>query len=126
MIKQIKIGNKEYGIKSSAFTIFAYKNETGRDFLKDINEINNIYNKIQKLPKEEQPSFWMEEITGIIEKALKLCYVMIKEYDKSFSLNYEEWLGELDNIFEDNSWIIEVVKVGTSPFQGRVSNSPNK
>lgn len=126
MIKQIKIGNKEYGIKSSAFTIFAYKNETGRDLLKDINEINNIYNKIKKLPKDEQSSFWMEEITGIIEKALKLCYVMIKEYDKSFPLNYEEWLGELDNIFKDNSWIIEVVKVGTSPFQRRVPNSPNK
>ena len=38
MQKKIKIGNKEYLMSASAFTQFAYKNETGRSFLKDIKQ----------------------------------------------------------------------------------------
>ena len=38
MRKIIKIGGKEYTIKSSAYTQFKYKNDTGRKFLKECFE----------------------------------------------------------------------------------------
>lgn len=125
MLKNIKIGSKDFTIKSSAYTMFAYKNDTGRDLLKDIGDINKKYKSISKLSKEDQEEKWMEEITGIVENALKLAYTMIKEFDKNF-VAYDEWLGNLDNLFEDNNWILEVIEAGMTPFSGRLQNSQNK
>lgn len=125
MLKIIKIGSKDFTIKSSAYTMFAYKNDTGRDLLKDIGDINKKYKSISKLSKEDQEEKWMEEITGIVENALKLAYTMIKEADKNFGA-YDEWLKGLDNLFEDSNWILEVIEAGMTPFSGGVQNPQNK
>ena len=42
MQKQIKIGEKEYLMKASAYTTFAYKDTTGRSLFKDIQKLSNI------------------------------------------------------------------------------------
>ena len=119
MLKTVNIGKKDYVLKSSAYTIFAYKNETGRDLLSDLNSINEKYIKISKLTEEEQNSSWMTEITGIIENTLKIAHIMIRENDKSFK-EYNEWLKDIEELLENPNWIMEVLEVGIAPFQGRV------
>ena len=119
MLKTVNIGNKDYVLKSSAYTIFAYKNETGRDLLVDLNSINEKYIKISKLTEEEQNSAWMNEITGIIENSLKIAHIMIRENDKTFK-EYKEWLKDIDELLENPNWIMEVLEVGIAPFRGRI------
>ena len=46
---------------------------------------------------------------------------MIKEQDKSFK-PYEEWLKDLDYLFDDINWIMEVLQLAMTPFQGRVQS----
>ena len=126
MVKTVKIGSKEYNLKSSAFTMFSYKNETGRDLLKDLEQLNTTVSKINKLSEEEQASAWLTEFTPIIEKALKITHIMIKEQDKSF-MEYEEWLKDIDCLFNgEMSWITEVIEVAIAPFFGRIQNSQNR
>ena len=72
MQKNITIDNKEYSIKSSAFTMFSYKNETGRDLLEDLNLINEKFKSISAKAKEEQSNEWMKELTGILKNILKV------------------------------------------------------
>lgn len=122
MIKTIKIGDKSYDMKSSAFTMFAYKNETGRNLLDDINYINNKYQEIGKLDEKEQESALMLEITGIVEKTLKLAYIMYKEQNKEV-VSYDDWLKELDNMLENVDWIMEVLELGMSPFRRGIFNA---
>ena len=119
MLKTVNIGKKDYVLKSSAYTIFAYKNETGRDLLVDLNSINEKYIKISKLTEEEQNSAWMNEITGIIENTLKIAHIMIRENDKTFK-EYKEWLKDIDELLENPNWIMEVLEVGIAPFRGRI------
>lgn len=119
MLKTVNIGKKDYVLKSSAYTIFAYKNETGRDLLVDLNSINEKYIKISKLTEEEQNSAWMNEITGIIENALKIAHIMIRENDKTFK-EYNEWLKDIDELLENPNWIMEVLEVGIAPFRGKI------
>lgn len=122
MVRTIKIGYKSYDLKASAYTMFLYKDKTGRNLLEDIGYINEKYNAIIKLQEDEQSNAWLGELTGIIEKILKLAHLMIQEQNPSFK-SYEEWLKELDYLMDDTSWIMEVLEVGISPFCGRVSNS---
>ena len=119
LVNAVNIGKKEYVLKSSAYTIFAYKNETGRDLLVDLNSINEKYIKISKLTEEEQNSAWMNEITGIIENTLKIAHIMIRENDKTFK-EYNEWLKDIDELLENPNWIMEVLEVGIAPFRGRI------
>lgn len=123
MVKTVKIGNKEYDLKSSAYTMFKYKNDMNRDLLKDISMINDKYTEISNLPKEEQDIKWISEISGILDMALHLAYIMIQEQDSSFTVSYENWLKELDALCEDTEWIPNVLEVGISPFLGRIQNS---
>ena len=123
MEKTIKISNQEYVIKSSAYTMFAYKDFTGRDLLNDVQSLKNMYYEINKLPtKEERDNAWMEKSTSIIKMGLKMCYVMIKEKDKSF-VSYEEWLESLDNLFDNTEWLMDTMEVAMSPFQRKLHNA---
>lgn len=123
MVKRIRIGSTEYDMKSSAYTVFAYKDQMGRDLLADISTINDKYTEISKLPEEAQTGAWLNEITGVIEIALKLAYIMIKEQNKQFK-EYDEWLKEIDAITgTGNSWIQEVMELAIAPFLGRIQSS---
>lgn len=122
MIKNVKIGKEEYTLKSSAFTIFAYKDQTGRDLLSDINAINIKYSEIANLSEQEQNNIWMNEITSIIEHTLKIAHIMIKEANSNFK-DYNDWLKDLEELLENPNWIMEVLEVGIAPFQGRVQEN---
>ncbi len=121
MIKTIKIGSNEYNMKSSAFTPFKYKSDYGTDLLKDIGKLNTKNKEISKLPKNQQDEAWLNELSDILEMALKIAYTMITEYKKDFK-PYENWLEEIDNLFNNTEWIKEVMELAMSTFRGRVSN----
>lgn len=125
MIKTIKIGSNNYDLKSSAYTMFAYKNETGRSLISDVNTLYKKFSKIQELSQEEQNDLMLEEMDDLSEKTLKLAYIMICEQNKGFK-SYDEFLREIDSLYENVDWILEVLELGMTPFQGRVSNTSIK
>ena len=122
MVRTIKIGNNTYDLKSSAYTMFAYKDITGRDLLKDINELNKKYSKIQK---QKDNMAWLDEIMDVIEKVLKLAHIMIKEQKPEFK-EYKDWLKDIEGMLDDTTWIMDVLEVGLSPFRGGILSAPKQ
>lgn len=123
MEKIINISGKDFKIKSSAFTPFSYKNETGRDLIKDINLVNKLNNEISAIEDEDkQNEKWLDELSGILEMVLKMTHVMIKEADKSI-MSFEDWLKSLDDIMGNTAWVNTVLEVGLAPISGRLQNN---
>lgn len=117
MVKTIKIGDKTYDMKSSAFTPFKYENDYGRDLLQDINSINKKQVQISKLKtEEEQNTAWLDEMGSIMKMAFQIAYVMICESNPGFK-SYEEWLKELDHAFDNPTWVQEVLGLAMSTFR---------
>lgn len=108
MKKQVKIGEKEYFMKSSAYTQFKYKNDTGRKLLADIQTIT----KLQGIDNEEM----LGEMDDLIEILLRLSYTMIEEADPKQVSSYENFLKETDGIFDNQDWIMDVIELATSPI----------
>lgn len=108
MKKQVKIGEKEYFMKSSAYTQFKYKNDTGRKLLADIQEIT----KLEKVKETEV----LGEMDDVIEILLRIAYVMIDEADTNQVESYEAFLKETDGIFDNQDWIMDVITLATSPI----------
>lgn len=122
MVKTVKIGDKEFNLKSSAFTPFKYENEYGSDLLKDINSINVKQKEISKLATEEERSdAWINEIGGIMKMALRIAYTLIQEYDEKVA-PYETWLKSLDHVFGEYEWMQEVMECAMSTFQRRMGD----
>ena len=72
MKKIIKIDGKDYTMQASAYTQFAYKNETGRSLLKDLQDISELQN-------QSGDTIDFDVIDKITEPVLKIAYVMIQE-----------------------------------------------
>lgn len=125
MVRTVRIGSKDYNMRSSAFTPFKYKNDYGSDMLKDINKLNKTNMEIAKLPAEEQEQAWLDEIGNIMEMALHMAYCMITEQDKGF-MPYDKWLQEIESLFDNTSWIMEVMECAMSTFHGRVQEDISK
>jgi len=117
MRKIIKIGGKEYTIKSSAYTQFKYKNDTGRKFLNDLQNIAQIVDKSQAIQIDK-----FDDLTDIL---LRIAFVMIEEADKTQVTSFEDFLKSIDGLFDDVEWINEVVEVATSPLSGRIQVPQN-
>lgn len=103
-MKTIKIGGKEYEMKASAFTQFAYKNETGRSFLKDIQKLSEV------------DTTDLEVIYDILEPLLDIAYVMIKEANPDQVNNKEDFYKGIESLFDDVKWIEEVINLAISPI----------
>lgn len=114
MKKIINIDGKDYTMKSSAFTQFAYKNLTGRSFLKDIELVVNNIDK-------------MKEDIGVldifIEPILDMSYVMIKEADETQVKTKEDFLLSIDNLFKDLQWITDVEEIALAPLSGQLQEN---
>jgi len=104
MEKIIRISNKDYKMKASALTQFSYKNETGRSFLSDLQKLTNI------------DSDNVETLDNVTELILKMAYIMIKEADKNQVVNYEEFLGNIENLYDETAWIEEVLQLACTPL----------
>lgn len=108
MKKIIKIGDKEYTLKSSAYTQFKYRNDTGRKMLQDLQDLT----KLQDAKEDEM----LGEIEDITEVVLKMAYVMIEEADPSQVSSYDEFLKSIESLYDNIDWINEVVELATSPL----------
>lgn len=113
MKKIITIDGKEYEMKSSAYTQFAYKNLTGRSLLKDIQNISNIADKVQED---------MSVIDEITEPLLDISYVMIQEANQEQVKTKEEFYKSINSIFENQEWIQEVMTLAINPLSGQLQN----
>ena len=109
MEKTIKISDKEFKMKSSAYTQFAYKNETGRGLMNDLQELTKI--DMDNLDSN------LAVIDTLNNLVLRMAYVMIKEADKNQVGSFEEFLKELDSLYENIDWLNDVVTLAISPLQ---------
>lgn len=116
MKKIITINGKEYNAKSSAYTQFKYKNDTGRRMISDLQELAKLNDKSE----EEQVSY----VEDLLEIVLKMAYIMIEEADSSQLTSYEDFLKELDGVFDDQQWIADVVELASSPLSRGIKTSP--
>lgn len=108
MKKTITINGKNYIAKSSAYTQFKYRDDTGRRMLSDLQEIS----KLQEKPEEEQLNY----VEELLEITLKMAFIMIQEADSSQVTSYDEFLKNLDGVFDNQDWISEVVELAISPI----------
>lgn len=116
MKKIIRIGDTEYQMKSSAYTQFAYKNETGKSFLSDIQKIINFQNT-----KEENSLVIFEEMNEIL---LRIAYVMIKEADENQVQDYETFLKSIDSLNYSNSQILtDIIQLACNPLSGQLQTN---
>lgn len=107
MEKTIKLCNKEYKLKSSAYTQFAYQNETGRGLMSDLQELTKL--NINELDN-------LEVIDKLNTMVLKMAYVMIKEADKTQVGSFEDFLKSLDHLYQDTEWINDTIETAISPL----------
>lgn len=119
MKRIIKIGNKEYEMKSSAYTQFKYKNDTGRKLLKDLQSLTQLQDK-----EESETIASIDDLTDIV---LRISYVMIEEADPSQVTTFEDFLKGIDGLFDNTEWINEVISLAVAPIsRGIQTTSPQK
>ena len=119
MKRIIKIGNKEYEMKSSAYTQFKYKNDTGRKLLEDLQNLTQLQDK-----EESETIASIDDLTDIV---LRISYVMIEEADPSQVKSFEDFLKGIDGLFDDTEWINEVISLAVAPIsRGIQTTSPQK
>lgn len=114
MKKLIKIDNKEYLMKSSAYTQFAYKNETGRSFLSDLQEIAKLKNKDNK---------GADDLDKITELILKISYVMIQEADQSQVQDYDSFIKGIENLYDNPQWIEDIIVLASTPISRQLQKA---
>ena len=119
MKKIVKIGDKEYSMKSSAYTQFKYKDVTGRRMLEDIQKLSEIRN----MSEEEQ----VGQVEDLMELLLRMAYIMAEEADKTQVSSYEDFLKGIDGLFDTTDWVNEVIELAASPISRGIQGlSPNK
>ena len=119
MKRIIKIGNKEYEMKSSAYTQFKYKNDTGRKLLEDLQNLTQLQDK-----EESEMIASIDDLTDIV---LRISYVMIEEADSKQVTTFEDFLKGIDGLFDNTDWINEVISLAVAPIsRGIQTTSPQK
>lgn len=117
MEKKLKICGQEYDAKASFLTQVKYYEQFGKDFAEAIANIND---RLVSLSKEKESINYIRVFGAISIDATRLAYVMIKEANPTF-MEYEEWIGQLDGLYDETEWISEVVKLGFSVFRRTLS-----
>lgn len=113
MKKIITIDGKEYEMKSSAYTQFAYKNLTGRSLLKDIQNISNVADNI------ENDLSLLDKIT---EPLLDISFVMIQEADANQVKTKEDFYKSIESLYNDYDWINDVITLAVNPLSRQLQN----
>lgn len=115
MERIIRISNKDYKMKASALTQFSYRDETGRSFLNDLQKLTEL--------KDNSDVSALDNMTEVI---LKIAYIMVKEADKSQVMNYDDFLGNIESLYDDSLWFQEVLELACSPLSGQLQTNQNK
>lgn len=116
MKKVVKIGDKEYAMKSSAYTQFKYKNDTGRRMLDDIQKVSKIAN----MSEEEQ----IAQLDDLIELLLRMAYIMAEEMDSKQVTTFEDFLKSIEGLFDNIDWVNDVIELASSPISRGIQGLP--
>lgn len=114
MKKIINIDGKDYTMKSSAYTQFAYRNMTNRSLLKDLQHITSLAEKI------EEDFSVIDEIT---EPILDIAFVMIQEADEKQVATKEEFYKSIESMYDNFEWINEVLALAINPLSRQLQNN---
>lgn len=77
----VKLGDYEYKLRSSLFTIISYRNVFGTELFSDVAVLDKLKNKNE------------EEISRIIDTIFRITYILHKPFTNK---SYDEFLNELD------------------------------
>lgn len=106
MRKIVKISGHEYSLKSSAWTQFKYKNDTGRGLLSDL----------MSLSKSTEEDI-INNVDGMLDMLLRITYNMIIEANENQVGSYEDFLKGLEeSLFDDNQWMGDAITTATFPL----------
>lgn len=123
MEKIVNIAGKTFNMKASALTQFSYKDFTGRNFLKDLQDLT----KLEGIKEDSISLNVLDDVSALI---LKIAYILIKEYDKEHSTNqvtdYESFLSSIDNLYDDVDWIYGVLELACTPISRQLQISKQK
>ena len=111
MQKVIIISNQKYTIKSSAWTQFKYKNDTGRNLLSDLQTLE----KRIEGKSENEIIASLDDMLGVL---MRITYNLIEEAGDDKVKSYEEFLKNVDEIFTDTQWLIDTLEVAIAPLSG--------
>ncbi|MBI9008678.1 MAG: hypothetical protein JEZ05_01490 [Tenericutes bacterium] len=81
MEKTLKLGDKDYRLHSSLFTIIEYRNVFSTELFNDINKLDNVSLKNG------------EDLTTVIDTIFRIIYVLHRPFSK---LSYNDFLMLLD------------------------------
>lgn len=111
---KIIIDGKEYFLASSAYTQFAYKELTGRSFLRDLKYIIDI-----RKSKKKDDILCLEKMTDMI---LHIAFVMIKEASESQVTNYTNFIKSIGSIYDKQDWIEKTIWLASMPLSRQLQN----
>lgn len=109
MNKSIKIGDKEYQMKSSAYTLLSYKEQTGRELITDLGKLQDEADMSGEIN--------YQGFSKIVGYALDMAYVMASEYDSSIG-SKADWLKGIESL--EGTWVNDVLALAMSIFQGQL------
>lgn len=118
MIKTIKLGGKEYQMKASAYTQFAYKDETGRSFLDDLSKLTEF-----KGVDTENTAEMLKALEPVLNIVLDVSYIMINEATPNTFNNRDDFYKSIDTILDDDNMesITEIIELAISPiYRGNI------
>ena len=118
MKKIINIDGKEYTIKSSAFTQFAYKDMTGRSLLKDLQSMIDVVSK-ENIEKD------MSVLEQFIEPILDMTYIMLNEADEKQVSSKDDFLKNIECLYDDWKWIEDVIFMAVNPLSRQLQKDIN-
>ena len=97
MERKINIGNKEIRLKSSLFTMIAYKNQFGTDLFQDVSKMD------VKEDKETQ------DVSGVIQVLFQIIYVLNKPFN---DVSFDVFLNQFDfEVLTDTNSLTKLCKL---------------
>lgn len=96
MERKILIGNKEIRLKSSLFTMIAYKNQFGTDLFQDVSKMDI---------KEEENA----DVSGVIQTLFQIIYILNKPFN---DVSFDEFLNQFDfEVLTDTNSLTKAMQV---------------
>lgn len=116
MERKILIGNKEIRLKSSLFTMIAYKNQFGTDLFQDVSKMDI---------KEGENA----DVSGVIQTLFQIIYILNKPFN---DVSFDEFLNEFDfDILTDTEALTKSMQVigellGSNKGSKNTNKTPSK
>ena len=116
MERKILIDNKEIRLKSSLFTMIAYKNQFGTDLFQDVSKMDI---------KEEENA----DVSGVIQTLFQIIYILNKPFN---DVSFDEFLNGFDfDILTDTDALTKSMQVigellGSNKGPKNTNKTPSK